>query len=378
MTKYRQGYKLVITLLIVFSAFVLNSCSLLKFSIESDNTPLEQDKLRTRMDVQNFGIVFFHKVMAASDSIISKEKDKQIQLNALTWKINASQAAKNTIFQSIPEIALLDTWILTASMNDFLENGAGSDLFGNSQQIAVETSKTLLSKIDTIAHKAFSKEYKYAKAFVDSICTNYPFSSLQFYRETVYDDWFRYRNVPDSLIDVNTGTLPQVLSDLSARATIIPEQTLRETQWAGERMLKASDIDSLDILKMSEDFNKQFERLIVVLSKSGRIMQQDAVVIHNDFIAFSKNLNKNFDSIMVVAKQEMQYLRDSLSVQREALMADFDKTSNKLVKTALEELHLIIKDILFYLLLILIAILFIPFALGYITGKTLAKKKKDE
>jgi len=40
------------------------------------------------------------------------EQDKTTQLNALVWKINASSEAKNKIFQSNPEIALLDTWIL--------------------------------------------------------------------------------------------------------------------------------------------------------------------------------------------------------------------------------------------------------------------------
>jgi len=133
----------------------------------------------------------------------------------------------------------------------------------------------------------------------------------------------------------------------------------------------------LDLQKMSDDFNKQFEELIVVLRNSGRKMQEDAVVMHRDIAIFSHNLDENFDSLMVFAIRELTHFRDSLSVEREAIMEDFDETSNKLVKTAMVELHAMVKDILFYVLLILIAILFIPFALGFITGRTLPRKKKN-
>ena len=365
-------------ILLVSVILLFNGCSLLKFNIETETTPLEPEVLKTRMHVHNFGITFFHEVMVASDSIISSEPDKTIQLNALAWKINASHAAKNCIFQNNPEVALLDTWLLTAAMTDYLKDGDGANLFGNSQPLAIETSELLLSKIDTIAVNAFPKNYKQAQAFIDSIRKNEPFESFQFYRETVFDDWYRYQNIPDSLIDVNSGTLAQVLSDFSSRMTIGTEQNMRETQWYGEKLLKEADIDSLDIQKMADDFNRQFEELIIVLRNSGRTMQEDAVVFHKDMAIFSQNLEDNFDSLMVFATRELAFFRDSLSVEREAIMIDFDKTSNKLVKTAMEELHAMVKDILFFVLLILIAILFIPFALGFITGRTIGRKKKSK
>ena len=371
-------YKLGIlkSLFLALVILLFSGCSLLKFSIESDTTPLESEVLKTRMHVHNFGITFFHEVMVASDSIIKSEPEKAIQLNALTWKINASHSAKNKIFQNNPEIALLDIWLLTASMTDYFKDGAGVNLFGNSQPVAVEASERLLSRIDTIAVNTFSENYDEALAFIDSIRKNEPFESFEFYRETVFDDWYRYQNIPDSLIDVNSGTLPQVLSDFSTRMTIGTEQTMRETQWSGEKLLKESNIDSLDLQKMADDFNKQFEELIIVIRNSGRTMQEDAVVMHKDMAIFSRNLEANFDSLMIFATRELAFFRDSLSVEREAIMEDFDKTSNKLVKVAMKELHAMVKDILFYVLLILIAILFIPFALGFITGRTLPRKKK--
>ena len=363
--------------LIVLIAFIFHSCSLLKFNFESQ-TPLEPELLKTRVMTHDFSKIFFHDIMMASDSIMNNEPEKQQQINALVWKINSSNAAKATIFQNNPDIALLDTWILTASMADFLKNGEGSELFGNSQPIAVETSDKLLSRIDTIATLAFSKNYDQAKHFVDSICENEPFHSLDFYKETVYNDWYRYLGIPDSLVEVAVGTLPEVLSDFSSRMTIGSDQTLRQAQWNGELLLKQSNLDSLDLQQISNDFDKRFGELITVIRNSGRNMQGDAVILRKDIRAFTRKFDAKMDSVIAVARIELALLRDSFSVEREAIMADLDRTSNKVVKTALEELRHIIKDILFYVLLILIAILFIPFAMGYVTGRTIGRRKKNE
>ena len=178
------------------------------------------------------------------------------------------------------------------------------------------------------------------------------------------------------MVLATVGTLPEVLSDFSSRMTIGSEQTLRQTQWNGQLLLKQSDLDSLDIQAMSDEFNSNFERLIVVLQNSGRNMQEDAVIFRRDMKAFNRQLQSNLGSLFVMAKQELDLVRDSFSVERQAIMADLDKASNRLMKTAMAEIRLLVKEILFYVLLILVAILFIPFALGYVTGRTIGRRKK--
>ena len=363
---------------VMLLAFLFHSCSLLKFKIESDATPLGSDLLKTRMHTHKYAQAFFHELMIASDSIMKNESEKKKQINALVWKINASHQASNSIFQNDPEIAVLDTWLLTASMTDFLSDSMGVSLFGDSQPIAIATSQMLLAKIDSIAVYAFKKRYSNAQKFVDSIKNTNPYQTLDFYRETVYDDWYRYQNIPDSLIEATVGTLPEVLSDFSSRMTIGTEQTLRQTQWNGQLLLKESNLDSLDIQAISDDFNERFEELIVVLKNSGRNMQTDAIYLRKDLDRMSENMGIRVDSFFVFAKREMAIMRDSLSVEREAVMQDLDKTTTKVVKIALEELRLLVKEILFYVLLILVAILFIPFALGYITGRTIGRRKKNK
>jgi len=57
-----------------------------------------------------------------------------------------------------------------------------------------------------------------------------------------------------------------------------------------------------------------------------------------DFRMLVNDMNENLDSISLFAAREMATFRDSISVERKAIMLDLDATSNKIVKTAMQEL----------------------------------------
>ena len=365
-------YSLFIVLL-----FLIQSCSLLKVNLEPDTEPLDKEMVKTRNLTHSFVNTFFHDVRVASDSIFENTDSKEIQVNALLWKIIATQQAKNKVFQNNPEVALIDTWVLTATMADFLKTGIGNTMFKEQQIIATEASDSLLVKIDVIAKKAFESDYDNAKHFVDSIRQTEPFTSYDFYRETLHDNWYQYQKIPDSIANASTGTLAQVLSDFSTKFAIGGEQTLYQSQWTTELMLKKSNLDNLDLQKISDDFNKNLDAMTAVFKNSSIVLQKDAEVFHRDFRLLVKNLNQNLDSITTFASKEMSIFRDSIAVERKAIMIDLDATSTKIVKTAMEELKGLVKEILVYLIIILIIILLIPFSVGYITGKAMASKNNN-
>ncbi len=358
--------------------FVFQSCSLLKVNLESDTEPLDNQMIETRNLTHSFVNTFFHDVRVAADSIFENTENKEVQVNALLWKIIATQQAKNKIFQINPEVALIDTWILTTTMSDFLEKGIGSTMFAEQQPVAINASKKLAVKIDEIAKKSFKSDYDEAFHFVDSIRKNEPFTSYDFYRETLHDNWYEYQKIPDSIANGSIGTLSQVLSDFSTKFAVGGEQTLYQSQWATELMLKRSNLDQLDLTKISEDFNKNTEELLRILQEGGVNLQKDVLAFQADYRMSIRALNNNLDSLSIFAAKEMAVFRDSISVERKAIMSDLDNTSEKIVKTAMEELRETIKDVLFYLIIILIVILLIPFALGYMTGRVFTKNKNSK
>ena len=71
-------------------------------------------------------------------------------------------------------------------------------------------------------------------------------------------------------------------------------------------------------------------------------------------------------------------ISETLALEREVIMADLDVLAKDLVEQSWVHLKELIVKSLFLILLILIVMLGLPFGLGYLTGKILAKRKLDK
>ncbi|GAB1309581.1 hypothetical protein KH5_22640 [Urechidicola sp. KH5] len=363
------------TVFILVSIVLLSSCSLLDIKLESETVPLETDQIITRNLIHDYALTFFHEVPKAADSIFAITDKKEVQINSILWKIAATRQAKGKMFQTDPKIALLDTWLLVSSMNDYFKEGIGKDVFEEQQPIAHATCKDLLDRIDQIAQRSLKEEYSVAFEFIDSIKRLEPNHSQDLYKESVANAWYAYRNVPDSLAGTNVGTLPQVLSDLSTRLTVTGEQSLYQVQWVTELMLRKSEIDSIDLARISENFNESTDNMIAMLKEGGNELQKESAIFRRDFRLLIENFNHNLDSLTVFASEELAILRDSLSAERAAIMKDFDTTADKAVNTAMSEARKLIEDIMGYLTFILFLILCVPFVMGLIVGRIFERIK---
>jgi len=374
MIKRIQTFLLLLLLLIFFQ-----SCSLLKVEMETNSVPLDKTELQARRMMNDYAKTFFHDVRSAADTIFDNTNSRDVQINALIWKITATTEVKNKVFQEDPIVALIDVWMLTGNMSDYFKSNEGADTFKEYQSIAVTVSDSLLYKIDTIARSVFKEKYLKAKDFVDKSRAERPFKDYDFYLESAYDDWYEYQNVSDSIMNVDKGSMPQVLKNFSNKMLLGSEQTLAQTQWSAELMYKKSSLDSLNIQKISDDFNRNLDKMTDVIRESGKTMQSDAVVFHRDFKLLVKNMNQNLDSVSLIFREELGLFRDDLTSQREAVMLSIDDTSQKVAKTVMDEFHDIVKDLMVYIIIFMIIILVVPFTIGFYTGKIFYRKRdKDD
>lgn len=370
--------RIPVLLLIILTLILIQSCSLLKVQMGTEAVPLNHKEIKARRMLSDYAKTFFHEVRSAADTIFDNTDTRQVQINALMWKIGATSEAKNKIFQDDPTVALIDTWILTGTMSDYFKSDKGKDVFKEYQNIAVSTSDSLLFKIDTIARAVFEEEYLKAKTFVDRSRAKRSFKKYDFYLESAFDEWYKYQKVSDSIMNENKGTMPQVLKDFSNKMIMGSEQTIHQAQWAAELMLKKSSLDSLNIQKISDDFNKNLDQMINVIRESGKTMQSDAKVFHRDFKLLVRNVNQNIDSVSLMFREELHLFRKDLATEREAVMLSIDKTSNNVAKTIMDEFHDMVKDLMVYIIIFMIIVLVVPFTIGFYTGKIIYKSKDKE
>ncbi|HHQ48000.1 MAG TPA: hypothetical protein ENK19_03855, partial [Acidobacteria bacterium] len=92
----------------------------------------------------DFVLYFVDSVERAADRITRLSPgNAAVHEAALRWKIYTVPAVFSAAFHDDPLASYLDLRIFTLQMDRFFTTGAGRDLFGERQQIAIDTCKDL-------------------------------------------------------------------------------------------------------------------------------------------------------------------------------------------------------------------------------------------
>ncbi len=287
-----------------------------KYFTQGDFSESEMASLSMQDYVEAFSL--FSEIEKASDSIAKKEVGEKGQVNAEIWKMSVIKEVKNGLLQPNRQIALLDAWLLAATMTDFFKVGTGKNLFGNSQEIAIAAAERLLLRLEALGQKEFRRNYLDAQFFVNYFRKTAPCQSLSFRRKSVEEDWYKYLDDP-TIFSLNTdGSFTGLLSDYSSR-----------------------------IMKGGE------EKLEQMMS------------------GFGNNVTSLYDA----TTKELGAMRDSLGVSRKAIMTNVDDMYDKVVVQVKEEVGTVIRGLLVYIILFLVLMLFLPFGLGFWAGTAYRKKR---
>ena len=84
-------------------------------------------------------------VVATANTISAGTKDPLIQRRTLRWKLELTPVVNQAAFAGEPESAYVAVLTIATSMNDYLTTGAGVDVFGEQQTLAVNASAELLA-----------------------------------------------------------------------------------------------------------------------------------------------------------------------------------------------------------------------------------------
>jgi hypothetical protein len=128
------------------------------------------------------------RIMDSADQIRDQSRDPGIRRNALLWKINGIQACFRAATRRDPIGAFADLWIFFQQMVDFFDSGAGRDLFGPHQPLALGTARTLETRLESTFKAMFPPEIggqklAYAQEHTAEFAHEHPLQSLSFVRE---------------------------------------------------------------------------------------------------------------------------------------------------------------------------------------------------
>ena len=369
-------------------------CSLLQIKLESGIEPLPQEQLNMRVFSRDFSNVFYSGVENAADRIVALERDAAAQANrpvdimiesrALMWKIGAEQALQRSIFQASPIASMVDTWALTAQMAAFFDHGAGAELFGPYQAIAVQTSQALAEEFEATAKGFLSRaDYQSHQAFIQDYVVANPIADLTFARLSAFQGWLDFRGISELEAVTTFGTVPEVMSDISDRMAMMSEQTPKILGWKAQLYALHANLNADELQRTLADISETSRQFQQLMAQSPEMMRTLAVDMNQELTPLLERLSEVTDdklaqlsaerqALVLMVRAERQALEEMVTRERMAAAADLDVIAQQAVEKVFEQIGVTLKSLILYFVLFVLVIFFAPLGLGVWLGKRMA------
>lgn len=363
----------------------LTSCSLLKFSIASNDEPLSAAQTRTRAMTRGFYYDFSNEVARAADSIVAAAPDVRTKLAAIRWKIAATRAASSAALQTQPETALADLWILCRRMERRFAERPDSLLFGPQTPLAREAADRLAQRIGKLAHGVLPDDRcELMERFVD----RYLEQKLPDGAEPAAADtslaWTEYLREHGIETDFATGTVAEVLADASDKASGHTRQLANSIGWAKEMLELQLQQDSLQtqLGAQLDSLERGFGRLVAVAEHLPEISDHMLDEVRAQATQLIHTLNSSVDNAFLQFDRQRSALEYYISAERQSVIDQLHQAAEQTVQKALDAVPGMIGRIVFYVVAGLIVLLGLPFLAGFWLGglrqKLRAERKKED
>jgi hypothetical protein len=192
---------------------------------------MQQVRVRMRALVEPLSAV----IVTSADRIREIAPNRDVQREALLFKIEAVPALREALFRPHPYNAILDSWVLTRQMSDYFETGRGSVALGDAAPGAVAACRDLESRIEAVAASMTqSGDVTAIRDFARKFASDHPIhdsiigreSTVSLVTETQFQETFSTTEVAGSLV-VTTD-------DLIRRLDVYSDQLLHEARWQAE------------------------------------------------------------------------------------------------------------------------------------------------
>lgn len=188
--------------------------------------------------VYGFAVHCAGSVELAAQEIQEGTDSAEIQQNAILWKMNAVPVIYRSAFNPDPLGSLSSVWAFCIQMRQFLTTGAGSDLFGKWQQVAVEASTELEADAEQL-EESFLAESDFAlfRDGMEKYASNHPIENLLFVRRGDSAKFLKSTAGSSAGGLAAAASMSEEIQSLSNRMSILTVSVPKQVQWHTELML---------------------------------------------------------------------------------------------------------------------------------------------
>ena len=362
---------LAATLAALLAGLALTSCSLLKFTISSGDEPLPKEQMRLRTMTRGFYYDLTNEVARTADSIAAAAPRTSTKLAAIRWKNDATRAASSAALQTLPEVALADTWIFCRSMERYFDAQPDSLLFDAQTPLARDAAARLARRARRLAEELLSGErYELMERFVDRYLELNPPEKGEPAAADTSLAWIEFLEANGLEADLATGTVAEVLADASDKVSGQSRQLANSVGWSKQMLELRMEQDSLRtrLGAQLDSLERGFERLVVVAEHMPEISDHMLEEIRMQATQLIRTLNYSVDNAFMQFDGQRTALEHYITTERQAVIDQLHRAAEETVQTALNAVPGMIGRIVFYVVAGLVVLLGLPFLAGFWLG----------
>ena len=362
---------LAATLAALLAGLALTSCSLLKFTISSGDEPLPKEQMRLRTMTRGFYYDLTNEVARTADSIAAAAPRTSTKLAAIRWKIDATRAISPAALQTLPEVALADTWIFCRSMERYFDAQPDSLLFDAQTPLARDAAARLARRARRLAEELLSGErYELMERFVDRYLELNPPEKGEPAAADTSLAWIEFLEANGLEADLATGTVAEVLADASDKVSGQSRQLANSVGWSKQMLELRMEQDSLRtrLGAQLDSLERGFERLVVVAEHMPEISDHMLEEIRMQATQLIRTLNYSVDNAFMQFDGQRTALEHYITTERQAVIDQLHRAAEETVQTALNAVPGMIGRIVFYVVAGLVVLLGLPFLAGFWLG----------
>lgn len=363
---------------VLFALAFTTGCSLFKLSV-STGDPLPRGDMQVRVMTRGFYYDMVSEISGTADSIVALDTDSQIKIRAIRWKLQATRAAVDAAMQSIPEVSLADTWILCEQMQGAFARTPDSLLFGEYSYLARNTAEHLVKRVGRLATEVLIPErYSLMESFVNKYVADNPLSGEDITPANTTLAWLDYLKENGIQHAYPSGSISEVIADLGDRMGGQTQYITNSLGWSKDILELQLEQDSTrtKLMRELDSLESNFNRMVLVMEHIPEISDFAMRTLSEQMQRVIYSMNTTIDLAFRNIDMQRQELQEFVTIERESLTADMSKAADSAVQTFIDGLPAVIGKVVFWIILLVVVVLGLPFGIGYWVGSLRERGKQ--
>lgn len=356
---------------------LLSGCSLLRFNLSTGDAPLSRGEADIRLMTRGLYAEAADRIAATADSIAGQCEDPSVRIRAIRWKMRSTRAAVDAAMQRIPEVSLLETWLLYRRMDAGLADTPDSLLFGPATPLARRTAGRLLRRTEALAAKLLpAGRFALMREFV----ARQPLDrSAAVSGDATLLAWVEYLESHGIDAVYGTGTVAEIVADMGDRLDGQTRQAVDALAWTRDLIDIRLGQDSIRerLTVRLDSLELHFRRVVAVAEDLPGVTEEVALELNIALAQMMDTFDSSVDNAFADLERQRIALQRYVSDERAVLVGQAQDSVRQTVDSLLAALPGLIRRVALWIVLLVVVVLGLPFAAGFWLGGWRARARRS-